>query len=139
LFHRKQEILPVTKPTVAANDAAASPAAVVLSKAVVRAAEQLDLRQAQLARMLGLSTATVSRLASGDWRLPEDSKAWELATAFVRVYRSLSAITGGKVPAMRNWLHSGNAALGREPAQMIVTTEGLIHVLHYLDAARSRI
>ena len=124
---------------VAAHDASLSPAAVVLSKAVVRAAEQLDLRQVQLARVLGLSTATTSRLTSGDWHLSEDGKAWELATAFVRVYRSLSAITGGKVQSMRDWMHSHNDALGNEPAQMVVTTEGLIHVLHYLDAARSRI
>jgi hypothetical protein len=129
----------VSKPVVAANDAAASATSMVLSKAAVRAADQLDLRQAQLARLLGLSTATVSRMTSGDWFLAEDSKAWELATAFVRIYRSLSAITGGKLQSMRDWLHSHNDALGDEPVQLIVTTEGLIHVLHYLDAARSRI
>jgi hypothetical protein len=129
----------MTKPAVAANDVAASPASVVLSKAAVRAADQLDLRQAQLARLLGLSTATVSRMAAGDWFLAEDSKAWELATAFVRIYRSLSAITGGKLQSMRDWLNSHNDALGDEPVQLIATTEGLIHVLHYLDAARSRI
>jgi hypothetical protein len=113
--------------------------AAVLSKAVWRAAEQLDLRQTRVAKMLGLSTATASRMAAGDWRLAEDSKAWELATAFVRIYRSLAGITGGEQQAMRAWLHSQNDALGDEPAHMIATTEGLIHVLHYLDAARSRI
>jgi len=126
--------MPRTDPAAAVAPAAAK----VLSKAVLRAAEQLDLRQAQLARMLGLSTATASRMASGDWLLAEDSKPWELATAFVRLYRSLSAITGGEIGAMRAWLHSGNDALGDEPARLILTTEGLIHVLHYLDAARGR-
>ena len=120
---------------------AASPenAAAVLSKATVRAAEQLDVRQAQLAKVLGLSAATTSRLAAGTWLLPQDSKAWELAGAFVRLYRSLAAITGGKAQAMRDWLHSGNDALGGEPAQRIVTAEGLFHVVQYLDAARGRI
>jgi len=119
----------------------ASPAAAaaVLSKATVRAAEQLDVRQAQLAKVLGLSAATTSRLAAGSWLLPQDSKAWELAAAFVRLYRSLAAITGGKAQAMRDWLHSGNDALGGEPAQRILTAEGLFHVIHYLDAARGRI
>ncbi len=129
----------MSKPAVAANDVAHSAASSVLSKAVLRAADQFDMRQAALAKVLGLSTATVSRLASGDWFFAEDSKAWELATAFVRVYRSLSAITGGQLQAMRSWLHSHNDALNGEPAQLILTTEGLIHVLHYLDAARSRI
>jgi transcriptional regulator with XRE-family HTH domain len=114
-------------------------AAAVLSKATVRAAEQLDVRQAQLAKVLGLSAATTSRLAAGSWLLPQDSKAWELAAAFVRLYRSLAAITGGKAQAMRDWLHSANDALGGEPAKRILTAEGLFHVVHYLDAARGRI
>ena len=113
--------------------------ATVLSKATARAAEQLDVRQAKLAKVLGLSAATTSRLVSGSWVLPEGSKAWELAAAFVRLYRSLAAITGGKAQAMRDWLHSANDALGGEPAQLILTAEGLFHVIQYLDAARGRI
>ena len=114
-------------------------AATVLSKAVVRCAERLELSQAQLARALGLSPATASRLAAGSWTLVPDSKPWELAALLVRVYRSLDAITGGKLDAMRAWLHSGNTALGGEPAKLLGSVEGLIHVLHYLDASRSRI
>ncbi|SRR5579885_2653386 len=123
-----------------AKSAAAAPQAeAVLSKAAVRAAEQLELTQARLARVLGLSPATASRLASGLWRIPKDSKTWELATAFLRVYRSLSAITGGDAQAMRAWLHSPNAALGGEPGQLIAGAEGLIRVLHYLDTVRGRV
>lgn len=124
----------VTLPAASSQSAAA-----VLSKATVRAAEQLDVRQAQLAKVLGLSAATTSRLAGGAWLLAQDSKTWELATAFVRLYRSLAAITGGKAQAMRDWLHSANDALGGEPARRILTAEGLFHVVHYLDAARGRI
>ncbi|MBA4285598.1 MAG: hypothetical protein C0434_08720 [Xanthomonadaceae bacterium] len=119
--------------------AAAPEAAAVLSKAVVRAAERLKLSQVQLARTLGLSPATTSRLHAGTWRLSPDSKPWELAALLVRVYRSLDAITGGKVDAMQAWLHSGNAALGGEPAKLLGSCEGLIDVLHYLDASRARI
>lgn len=111
----------------------------MLSKAVVRAAERLRLSQAQLARTLGLSPATASRLHAGSWRLSPDTKPWELAALLVRVYRSLDAITGGKTDAMQAWLHSGNAALGGEPAKLLGSCEGLIDVLHYLDASRSRI
>jgi transcriptional regulator with XRE-family HTH domain len=119
--------------------AATATAAAVLSKAVVRAAAQLDLRQSQVARILGLSPASASRLAAGSWHLPEDSKSWELATVFVRLYRSLSAITGGQTQAMRDWLHTHNDALGGPPARRILGTEGLIHVVQYLDAERGRI
>lgn len=119
--------------------AAATDPSAVLSKAAARASRELGLRQADLARILGLSTATASRLDSGAWRLPEGSKAWELATAFVRVYRSLAAITGGKSEAMRAWLHSQNDVLGAVPAQRLLTAEGLFSVLNYLDASRSRL
>jgi hypothetical protein len=113
--------------------------AAVLSKAVVRASEALELRQAQLGKLLGLSPATASRLNAGTWRVAEHSKPWELATAFVRIYRSLSAITGGDVESMRAWMHSRNTVLGGVPAERILQTEGLIHVLSYLDAERGRI
>ncbi len=114
-------------------------AAAVLSQATVRAAEQLDLHQRQLARVLGVSAATASRLAGGTWRLVEGSKTWELAVAFVRLYRSLAAITGGGAQAMRAWLHSDNEALGGQPAERILSAEGLFDVVRYLDAARGRI
>ena len=122
-----------TTPPAASVDAAA------LSKAVVRAADQLGLPQAQLPKLLGLSAATASRLTGSTLQLPPNSTTWELAAAIVRLYRSLAAITGGKAQAMRNWLHSDNDALGGEPAQRILTAEGLIHVLQYLDASRGRI
>lgn len=119
--------------------AAATDPSKVLSKATVRASRELGLRQSDLARILGLSTATASRLDSGAWRLPAGSKAWELATAFVRVYRSLAAITGGRAEAMRAWLHAENDALGAVPAQRLLTAEGLFSVLNYLDASRGRL
>ena len=119
--------------------ASATDPARVLSKAAARAAHELGLRQADLARILGLSAATASRLDAGSWQLPSGSKAWELAAAFVRVYRSLAAITGGKSEAMRAWLHSQNEALGAVPAQRLLTAEGLFSVLNYLDAARGRL
>lgn len=111
----------------------------VLSKAVVRAAAQLGLRQAQLAKVLGLSAATASRLQAGAWQIPAESKTWELATAFVRLYRSLAAVTGGNSEAMHAWLNSDNDALGARPAERMRSAEGLFHVLNYLDAARGRL
>lgn len=117
----------------------AQDSAALLAKATLRAAHQMGLRQGELARVLGLSSATASRLHSGAWQLPAGSKAWELATILVRVYRSLAAITGGDTEAMRAWLHSANDALGDEPAKMMLAAEGLISVLRYLDAARGHI
>jgi len=110
----------------------------VLSKAVIRSAEQLGLSQAKLAKVLGVSPATVSRLFSGAYQLtPEKKKEWELAVLLVRLFRSLDAIVGGVAEHARRWFESKNSALaGQRPVDMIVSTEGLVHVVNYLDARR---
>jgi hypothetical protein len=110
-----------------------------LSKATVRAAELLGLAQSELAPILGLSRSTISRLVAGDVLLSPEQKAWELAALFVRLFRSLDAIVGSNTEQARAWLDSENAGLGAAPRQLIATTEGLVRVVQYLDAARGRV
>lgn len=115
----------------------ADPAA-TLSKAVVRAATLLGLNQAALAEVLGVSGATASRLVGGSYRVaPARKREWEFALLFVRLYRSLGALVGNDEDA-RTWLRNENLALGGRPVDLIRGAEGLIRVLHYLDASRSR-
>jgi DNA-binding XRE family transcriptional regulator len=109
-----------------------------LAKATVRAAELLGLTQAELAPILGVSRATVSRIASGDHMLAPEQKSWELAALFVRLFRSLDALVGSNEAQARAWLNSENAALGGIPRRLIPTAEGLVRVVQYLDAARGR-
>jgi uncharacterized protein (DUF2384 family) len=123
----------------ATSTSEASHASLTLSKAVIKAAELLQLKQISIARILGLSTATASRLHAGTYLLsPERGKEWELALIFVRVFRSLDAVLGHGESA-RKWLSGNNLALNGQPAELMETTEGLIRVLHYLDAHRGRI
>ena len=109
--------------------------AAVLGKAVTRAAARLDIPQQLLARILGLSPATVSRLVSGSYQLDSRRKEWDLALLFVRVFRSLDSIVGDEQSA-RGWLHSDNLALNARPIDLLPDTEGLVRVVHYLDASR---
>ena len=114
-------------------------ASATVTKAVVRAAQLLNIRQAALVRILGVSAATVSRLFAGHYFLqPERRKEWELALLFVRLFRSIDAVLGHG-EAARKWLLGNNLALHGVPADLIETTEGLVRVLHYLDAHRGRI
>jgi hypothetical protein len=53
----------------------------VLTKAAIRVAGQLGLGQAELARVIGISAATASRMHAGAWVIPEQSKTWELVGA----------------------------------------------------------
>ncbi len=113
----------------------AANAAAVLSKAVARAAERLGISRALLARVLGVSPATITRLYAGDYRLERSRKEWEFALLFVRAFRSLDSIVGEETTA-RKWLNSENRGLNGRPIELIANTEGLVRVVHYLDASR---
>ncbi len=110
----------------------------VLAKAVTAAAARLGLRNRQLARIIGTSEASVSRLSSGR-RLDPADKEGELALVFLRLYRSLDALVGGDDVKARAWLHAHNDHVGGVPAQRILTVEGLVDVVQYLDAMRGRL
>jgi len=110
-----------------------------LSKAVRNVASLLELRQNALARILGISPATASRLCAGSYQLsPERGKEWELGLLLVRLFRSLDAMVGHGADA-RTWLNSENLALASKPLALMETAEGLVRVLHYVDAHRGRI
>jgi len=109
----------------------------VLTKAVVRAAERLGLSARVLAGVLGLSEATVSRMKRGGFTLEPDTKAFELAVLFVRLFRSLDAIVGGDGAVARAWLANPNTALGARAVEKIQTVAGLVDVIAYLDARRA--
>ena len=111
----------------------------VLTGAVLRAAQLLELNQARVAEILGLSAATVSRMSSGTYALDTGKKEWELAALFVRLFRSLDSIVGSNDAAARAWLNSDNRALGDKPVELIRSAEGLVRAVHYLDASRGRV
>jgi DNA-binding XRE family transcriptional regulator len=110
----------------------------VLAKAALRAAALLGLTQADLAPILGVSRATVSRIATGSYALGPDQKTWELAALFVRLFRSLDALVGSNEAQARAWLGSENTALGAVPRSLLSSVEGLVRVVQYLDAARGK-
>jgi len=112
---------------------------VILARATVRAARFLAVTQGELADVIGVSGATLSRLANGQKRLEPGSKPWQLAALFVRLFRSLDAIVGSDDAAARAWLRSANSALGGVPLALIHDPAGLVRTVDYLDAARARI
>jgi uncharacterized protein (DUF2384 family) len=122
--------------TAIAHTASAKPqASVVLSKAVARAADRLGIPKSLLARVLGVSPPTITRLYSGAYLLDQNRKEWDFALLFVRVFRSLDSVVGDEATA-RKWLSSDNLGLNAKPIDLIRNTEGLVRVVQYLDASR---
>ena len=113
-------------------------AAAVLSKAVARAAERLGISRSLLAKVLGVSPPTITRLYSGDYVLDQGRKEWEFALLFVRAFRALDSIVGDE-PSARKWLNGENRGLNGRPIELIRNTEGLVRVVQYLDASRGLI
>jgi uncharacterized protein (DUF2384 family) len=109
----------------------------VLTKSLLRAGDLLELSSASLARILGVSEASVSRLVSGARNVDPDSKEGELALLLVRVYRSLDALVGTDSAQRKAWLHSPNRALNGRPVDLIQRADGLVAVVNYLDAMRA--
>lgn len=122
-----------------AVNAAEPQAGKVLTSAVLRAASLLAINQSGLAQILGLSQATVSRMAGGTYALDTHKKEWELGALFVRLFRSLDAVIGSNDAVARTWLNGDNAALGGRPVEIIRSTEGLVRAVQYLDSTRGRL
>lgn len=112
---------------------------VVLTKAVIRAAEYLGLKRNQLAATIGLSAATLSRMYAGDYLLDPKSKNWELAALLVRLYRGLDAIMAGDERSLQAWMRHPNADLNEAPINLVNQVAGLVSVVAYVDAYRARV
>jgi len=75
----------------------------VLSKAALRAAAILGLTHKELAEIVGVSPAFISKIKAGAATLAIGSKQAELAAIFVRVFRALDAIVGGDEETAREF------------------------------------
>jgi hypothetical protein len=110
----------------------------VLTKAVLRAAEALNVSDAHLATVIGVSASSLSRMRSAARTIDPSTKEGELALAFVRMYRSLNALLGNTA-SCRAWFHAENTHLRGVPAALVRKVEGLVDVIQYLDAMRGKV
>lgn len=111
----------------------------VLTVAVVRAADLWNLTNETLGRIIGVSSPTASRLRSGQRRLLRETKPFELGQYFVRLFRSLDALTGSDDESAISWLTTENTDLGGRPIDRIKTVKGLAEVSNYVDDFRAKI
>lgn len=110
----------------------------VVSKAVRRAADYWGLSNKHLAEILGRSEATISRLKKDQYHLQHQSKEWQLALLFLRVFRGLDATMGGHIENQKAWLNANNTALGGKPILLMQGVSGLVAVVQYIDCMRGQ-
>lgn len=111
----------------------------VLGKATLRAGLCLGIRRPRLARLLGITPNSISRLARGTYALKVNSRSWERASLVVRLHRALETIMAGDLKAMRSWLRSPNTDLGATPASRLTTAAGLAKVTHYVESSLAKV
>jgi len=120
----------------AGRDPALSDAGLV-AKALVRGADKLQVSNRALARIIGVSEASISRLKKGGYPLDANQKPFQLAVLFIRLYRSLDALAGGDDGVSAAWLANPNSALDGVPLELVQSVSGLVNVINYLDARRA--
>jgi hypothetical protein len=111
----------------------------VLTQATLRAASQLALGGSELARIIGTSPSTISRLGSGLKTIDPQSKEGEMALLMVRLYRSLDALVGNDSQRRADWMSSHNHAFNAVPRDFIQSAQGLVSVVNYLDGMRATV
>lgn len=108
---------------------------IILAKAVLAAAERLDLTQDQLALMLNINS--VNTLTSLE--LDPTSKQGELALTLIRITISLDALTGGDIAWMQHFMKSPNKLLSGIPIEQIQNPQGLASVLQLVEGLRAKL
>lgn len=111
----------------------------VASKALLRATAGVGMTQAELAQLIGLSAASLTRIASGERALDTTAKEGELALLVLRILRSLDALVGGDESKAALWLRAVNTHLGGVPLQVMQSIRGLVDVADYVDALRGKV
>lgn len=110
----------------------------VLAKAVLNAADQLDIKSTVLADILGIHRSGISRLRT-KMEIDPKSKQGELAILFIRVYRSLFSVMGGDLDWMKHFMKNQNKVTQGIPEEQIRSITGLVTVLNFLDGLRGKI
>jgi DNA-binding XRE family transcriptional regulator len=109
----------------------------VLAKAILKASQQLGLKQAEAAKALGMHRTAFSKLNANP-SLDPAKKEGELALLLIRIARALYALTGGDEDWIKRFMRNPNKITGGIPAEQITRIEGLMTVLRYVDAIRGK-
>lgn len=98
----------------------------------------LDISNNEICEIIGMHRNTLSRSLSNR-KIDSKSKEGECSLLLIRIYRSLFALNGGNIDAMKHWLRTNNRHIQGVPLETMKTVLGLSRVVNYLDAIRGKI
>ena len=96
-------------------------------------ADQLDMFQAELARVLQVNCGDIGQLSSGRQILEPGTGSWDQAQLFTRFYRGLYERMKGDGVAMRHWLRVENKTLQGVPHLLMVDENRLAELVDYVE------
>ena len=109
----------------------------VLAEAILNTADLLGLSQTQLATVMGLDLASINTLEFSAVLEPTSAQG-EAGLLLIRLYQSLSTLTGGDSEWIDYFMNAFNTATDGIPIQQIQTREGLEKVLMVVEALNNR-
>lgn len=110
----------------------------VLAVALVKLKEILNLSSDDLGQIIRVHRNTLGRQLKNK-EIDPKSMEGELAILLIRVYRSLFALNGGNIDAVKHWLNTYNRHIQGVPLDHMKNLLGLAKVVNYLDAIRGKI
>jgi hypothetical protein len=103
-----------------------------LTQSVLQIAELLGLSRAELSRVLHLRCGDTARLAAVRQTLVPDTPAWRQALELVRFYRTLHGKMRGDEAGMWRWLRTSHRELDEVPLLLLVDHDRLAEVTRLL-------
>lgn len=112
----------------------------ILREAVLNVAKLWQINNKELAKIIGTSESSISRLYSDNNKaINPNSKEGELVILLIRAFRSLDAYLGNALDNEISWLRSYNRVFHQAPLEHMKNVTGLVAVVNYLDAIRGKI
>ena len=107
--------------------------ATVLAEAILKTADLLGLSNTQLAAVMGLDLASMNQIEFSAVLEPTSAHG-EAGILLIRLYQSLSSLTGGDSEWIDYFMNAFNTATDGVPIQQIQIIKGLEKVLTVVEA-----
>jgi hypothetical protein len=124
--------------TIRSSESKPKDEATVVWKAISRLAQRWDLKQRDLAKILGVDPGTITRWSQHTEIPSKDRRLRESLQSLLAVHRSLGALFVN-LDDQRQWLQTEHPVLREAPlAMMRRSLEGMITLRQYLDYVRGQ-